>query len=61
MSFENLDANGDSTIALEEFVANAPAGRRSPEEVFRTLDTNKDGAISQDEFDARRTGRGRRR
>lgn len=61
ISFESLDADGDSQISLQEFVENVPFKRRSPEEIFGRLDTNEDGTISPQEFDARPTGKGRRR
>lgn len=58
MSFESLDGNGDGTISLEEFTANAPSGRRrSPEDIFNRLDANEDGHVSQQELDAMRKRR----
>lgn len=53
MSFENLDANGDAKISLQEFSDKTEARRRSPEDIFNRLDINGDGFIQQDEFDAR--------
>jgi Ca2+-binding EF-hand superfamily protein len=60
MSFEHLDANSDGVISLEEFIAKAPSGRRNPEDIFKRLDLNGDGYVSQPEWDAmpkRRKGR----
>jgi len=60
MPFENLDANSDGVVSLEEFVDKAPSGRRDPEDIFRRVDADGDGHVSQQELDAmpkRRQGR----
>ncbi|MCU7947606.1 MAG: EF-hand domain-containing protein [Candidatus Thiodiazotropha sp. (ex Cardiolucina cf. quadrata)] len=61
LSFENFDTNGNGIISLKEFVEKVPDSRRSPREIFSSLDTNEDNTISQEEFDARRTRKGHRR
>ena len=49
-SFENLDANADNQISFDEFKAKIPARRRSPEEIFRMMDQDNSGMISQSEY-----------
>jgi Ca2+-binding EF-hand superfamily protein len=49
-SFENLDVNADNQISLDEFKAKIPARRRSPEEIFRMVDQDNSGMISQSEY-----------
>lgn len=59
ISFGELDTNGDEKVSLTEFLEKAPSMRRDPEEIFQMLDTDEDGYINQEEFDARSKGRGR--
>lgn len=42
--FSKLDANGDGSIAKEEFLAGAPGGERA-DRSFERFDVNKDGKI----------------
>jgi hypothetical protein len=57
-TFAGLDTDKSGAISKEEvakFFANAPANanRPPPDQIFTNWDTNKDGSVSQAEFDAR--------
>ena len=50
MSFEQLDADGNGLINNKEFLAQAPNGRRSPEDMFKQFDDDGTGTITPEEF-----------
>jgi Ca2+-binding EF-hand superfamily protein len=53
-SFEEMDANKDGKVSLEEFKSAAPkdAPAEKVEAKFKKFDTNADGSITKEEFDA---------
>lgn len=59
--FNKIDTNGDGALGTDEIssmVANGPQGGPSADEIFDTADTNKDGYISQTEFEAMQPDKG---
>ena len=57
-SFAELDADKDGKLSLEEF-SRIENRRRAPEEMFRSLDKNGDGCVTEDELQSQRRGGGR--
>jgi hypothetical protein len=56
--FKKLDANNDSSVSKEEFLA-GPRAKQDPAkaaERFKTLDKNNDGKLSLEEFKAGMSG-----
>lgn len=57
-SFDQLDANSDKSITLDELTAGAPGGAKSAaaqkraESLFKAMDSNADGSVTSDEKDA---------
>ncbi len=50
--FSRIDTNSDDSIDKSEFIehlANAPAGGKSAEEIFKQIDADQDGLISKTE------------
>lgn len=53
-SFEKTDGNSDGSLSLDEFKSGAPKGADTAkiEEMFKSIDSDSDGAISKAESDA---------
>lgn len=57
-SFDQLDANTDKSITLDELTASAPGGAKNAaaqkraESLFKAMDSNADGSVTSDEKDA---------
>jgi Ca2+-binding EF-hand superfamily protein len=59
--FSKIDTDGDGALSMDEIssmVANGPQGGPSADEIFDTADTNKDGYVSQAEFEAAQPDKG---
>ncbi len=57
-SFGRMDTDGNNLVSWEEFHAAVPSMKRA---AFDTIDTNRDGAISLDEWQAFRASHGNRK
>ena len=61
-TFDGIDKDKNGKLSKEEVAAwvktlpPGPNGPRSADEVFARWDTNKDGSVSKEEFDARPRG-----
>ena len=55
LTFEFLDQNKDGSLSVEEVgtVAGRIPAKPKPEDLFARWDTDKDGKVSKQEFDAR--------
>ena len=53
-SFDTLDADTSGALSLDEFKAGAPKGADSTksEELFKAIDSDSDGSVTQEESDA---------
>lgn len=53
-SFETLDSDTSGALSLDEFKAGAPKGTDSSksEELFKAIDSDSDGSVTQEESDA---------